>query len=191
MSDSLQPHELQHARPPCPSLTPGVHPNSCPSGWWCHPAISSSVIPFSSCPQSLPAPGSFPVSQLFAWGGQSIGVSALASALPMNTQEWSPVYILMHICFLSSHPLRDIKFVSTSWLLWIMLQWTGECRYLRSCFHFLWNLTQKRDCWITQLFYIFEKMLFSFPWRWHQFTFPTILKGSLFPHSCQNLSFWW
>ena len=91
MSDSLRPHELQHARPPCPSPTPGVHANSCPSSQWCHPAISSSVIPFSSCPQSLPASGSFPLSQLFTWGGQSIGVSALASVLPMNTQDWSPL----------------------------------------------------------------------------------------------------
>ena len=79
MSDYLQPHELQHARLPCPSPTPGVHSNSCPSSRWCHPAISSSVIPFSSCPQSLPASGSFQMSQLFASGGQSIGVSALAS----------------------------------------------------------------------------------------------------------------
>ena len=91
VSDSLQPHESQHARPPCPSPTPGVHSNSCPSTRWCHPAISSSVVPFSSCPQSLPASGSFPMSQLFTWGGQSIGVSALASALPINTQDWSPL----------------------------------------------------------------------------------------------------
>ena len=91
LSDSLQPHELQHARPPCPSPTPGVYSNSCPSSQWCHPAISSSVIPFSSCPQSLPASGSFPMSQLFTWGGQSIGVSASASVLPMNTQDWSPL----------------------------------------------------------------------------------------------------
>ena len=90
MTDSLRPHELQHARPPCPSPTPGVHPNSCPSCRWCHPAILSSVVPFSSCPQSLPASESFPVSQLFAWGGQSTGVSALASFLPKNTQDWSP-----------------------------------------------------------------------------------------------------
>ena len=91
MSDSLRPHELQHARPPCPSPTPGVHPNSCPSSRWCHPAISSSVVPFSSCPQSLPASESFPMSQLFTWGGQSTGVSALASFLPKNTQDWSPL----------------------------------------------------------------------------------------------------
>ena len=78
MSDSLPPHESQHARPPCPSPTPRVHQHSRASNWWCHPAISSSVIPFSSCPQSLPIPGSFPMSQLFAWGGQNTGVSALA-----------------------------------------------------------------------------------------------------------------
>ena len=91
MSDSLRPHELQHARPPCPSPTPGVYPNSCPSSRRCHPAISSSVVPFSSCPQSLPASGDFPMSQFFASGGQSIRVSALASVLPMNTQDWSPL----------------------------------------------------------------------------------------------------
>ena len=89
VSDSLRPHELQHARPPCPSPTPGAHSNSCPSSRWCHPAISSSVIPFFSCPQPLPASGSFPMNQLFACGGQSIGVSASASVLPMNTQDWS------------------------------------------------------------------------------------------------------
>ena len=86
--DSLRPHESQHTRPPYP--TPRVHPNSCASSRWCHPDISSSVVPFSSCPQSLPATGSFPMSQLFTSGGQSIGVSASASVLPMNTQDWSP-----------------------------------------------------------------------------------------------------
>ena len=91
MSDSLRPHELQHARPPCPSLTPGVYSKSCPSSRWCHPAISPSVIPFSSCPQSLPASGSFPVSQLFTSGGQSIRISASASVLPMNIQDWFPL----------------------------------------------------------------------------------------------------
>ena len=89
--NSLQPHESQHARPPCPSPTPGVHSNSCPWSRWCHPAISSSVIPFSSCLQSLPASESFPMSQLFTWGGQSTGVSASASFLPKNTQDWSPL----------------------------------------------------------------------------------------------------
>ena len=91
MSDSLRPHELQHTRPPCPSPTPGVYPNSCPLSQWCHPAISSSVVPFSSCPQSFLALGSFPMSQFFTSGGQSIGVSASASVLPKNNQDWSPL----------------------------------------------------------------------------------------------------
>ena len=90
MSDSMRPCESQHSRPPCASPTPRVYSNSCPLSQWCHPAISSSVVPFSSCPQSLPASESFPMSQLFAWGGQSIRVSASASVLPMNTQDWSP-----------------------------------------------------------------------------------------------------
>ena len=104
--DSLWPHESQPARPPCPSPTPGVYTNSCPSNRCCHPAISSSVIPFSSCPQSLPASGSFPMSQVFAWGGQSTGVSASASVLPMNTQDWSPL----------------------GWTAWISLQSKGLSR---------------------------------------------------------------
>ena len=91
MSDSLRPHESQHARPPCPSPTPGVHSDSRPLSQWCHPANSSSVVPFSSCPQSLPASESFPMSQHFAWGGQSTAVSALASFLPKNTHDWSPL----------------------------------------------------------------------------------------------------
>ena len=108
VSDSLWPHESQHARPPCPPPTPSVYPNSCPSSQWCPPAISSSVIPFSSCPQSLPALRSFPMSQLFAWGGQSIGVSASTSVLPMNTQDWSPL----------------------GWTGWISLQSKGLSRVL-------------------------------------------------------------
>ena len=90
VSDSFRPHESQHARPPCPSPAPGVHPDSRPLSPWCHPAISSSVVLFSSCPQSLPASESFPMSQLFAWGGQSTGVSGLASFLPKKSQGWSP-----------------------------------------------------------------------------------------------------
>ena len=108
MSDSLRSHESQHARPPCPSPTPGVHSNSCPSSQWCHPAISSSVIPFSSCPQSLPASESFPMSQLFAWDDQSTGVSALASFLPKNTQDQSPL----------------------EWTGWISLQFKGLARVI-------------------------------------------------------------
>ena len=91
MSDSLRPHEPQRARLPCPSPTPRVHPNPCPSSPWCHPTISSSVIPFSSCPQSFPASRSFQMSQLFTWGGRSIEVSASTSVLPMKTQDWSPL----------------------------------------------------------------------------------------------------
>ena len=89
VSDSLRPHEPQHTRPPCPSPTPRVYPNPCPLSQWYHPTISTSVVPFSSCPQLLPASGSFPVSQLFASGGQSIGVSASTSVLPISTQDWS------------------------------------------------------------------------------------------------------
>ena len=91
VSDSLWPHGLQHARPPCPSPIPGVYSNSCPLSQWCHPTISSSVVCFSSCLQSFPTSGSFPVNQFFASGGQSIGVSASASVLPMNIQDWSPL----------------------------------------------------------------------------------------------------
>ena len=91
VTQALQPHGLQHARPPCPSPTPGIYLNSCSLSRWCHPSISSSVIPFSSCPQSFPASWSFQMSQLFASGGQNIGVSALASVLPMNTQDWFPL----------------------------------------------------------------------------------------------------
>ena len=106
MSHSLQPHESQHARPPCPSLTPRVHSDSRPSSQWCNSAISSSVVPFSSCPQFLPASESFPMSQLFTWGGQSTGVSALASFLPKNTQGWS----------------------TSEWTGWISLQSNGLSR---------------------------------------------------------------
>ena len=91
VSDSLQSHGLQNARPPCPSPTPGVYLNSCPLSWWCHPTISSSVIPFSSCPQSFPASWSFPTSQFFTSGDQSIGVSASASVIPENIQDWLPL----------------------------------------------------------------------------------------------------
>ena len=97
-SDSLQPHESQHARPPCPSPTPGVHPNSCALSRWCHPAISSSVVPFSSCPQSLPASGSFQMKQFF---GQSIGMSASTSVLSMNIQGWFPLGLTSLIYLLS------------------------------------------------------------------------------------------
>ena len=123
MSDSLWPHESQHARPPCPSPTPRVYSNSCPSSQWYHPAISSSVVPFSSCSQSFPASGSFPMSQLFTRGGQSIGVSASASVLPMNTQDWSPL----------------------GWTGWISLQSKGLSRVFSN------TIVQKHQFFGTQL----------------------------------------
>ena len=104
VSDSLRPHELQHARPPCPSPTPRVHPNPCQ---WCHPTISSSVVPFSSCPQYFPASGSFPVSQLFTSGGQSIGVSASALVLPMKIPDWFSLQ-LTGLIFLQSRGLSRV-----------------------------------------------------------------------------------
>ena len=103
VSDSLRPHELQDSRSPFPSPTPEVHSNSCPSSQWCHQAISSSVVPFSSCPQSLPASEPSPMSQIFTWVGQSIRVSALASFLPKNTQDWSP---LEWTCWISLQAMR-------------------------------------------------------------------------------------
>ena len=122
VSDSLWPHELQQARLPCPSPTPGVHSDSRPSSQWCHPAISSSVIPFSSCPQSLPTSESFPMSQLFAWGGQSTGVSASASFLPKKSQGWSP----------------------SEWTGWISLQSKGLSRVLSN------TTVQKHQFFSTQ-----------------------------------------
>ena len=123
VSDSLRPHESQHTRPPCPSPTYRVHSNSCPSSQWCHPTISSSVVPFSSCPQSLPASESFPMSQLFPWSGQSIGVSASASVLPKNTQDWSPL----------------------GWAGWISLQSKGRSRVFSS------TTVQKHQFFCVQL----------------------------------------
>ena len=123
VSDSLWPGEPQHVRPPCPSPTPGVHPNPCPLSRWCHPTIIFSVVPFSSCLQSLPASGSFPVSQLFAWGGQSTGVSASTSVLLMNTQDWSPL----------------------GWTDWISLQSKGLSRVFSK------TAVQKHQFFSTQL----------------------------------------
>ena len=123
VSDSLRPHESQHARLPCPSPTPGVHSDSRPSSRWCHPAISSAVVPFSSCPQSLPASESFPMSQLFTWGGQSPGVSTLASFPPKESQGWSP----------------------SEWTGWISLQFEGFSRVFSN------TTVQKHQFFGTQL----------------------------------------
>ena len=122
-SDSLWRHESQHTRPPCPSPTPRVYSNSCPSSQWFHPAILSSVVPCSSCPQSVPASGSFPISQLCTWGGQSIGVSASASVLPMNIQDWS-----------------------LGWTGWISLQAKGPSRVFSN------TIVQKNQFFSNQLF---------------------------------------
>ena len=138
VSDSLPPHEPQHSRPPCPSPTPRVYPNPCPLSWWCHPTISSSVFCFSSCLQSFPASGSFQMSQLFTSGGQTIGVSASASVLPMNTQDWFPL----------------------GWTGWISLKFrdsqesspTPKFKNINSlAFRFLYNptLTSTHDYWIN------------------------------------------
>ena len=123
VSDSLWPQELQHSRPTCPSPTPKVYPNSCPLSQWCYLTISSSIIPFSSCLQSFPASGSFQMTQLFAWGGQSIGVSASTSVLPMNTQDWSPL----------------------GWTGWISLQAKGLSRVFSN------TTVQKHQFFSTQL----------------------------------------
>ena len=122
MSNSLRPHEPQHARPPCPSPTPGVYSNLCPLSWWCHPTTSSSVVPFFSCLQYFPTSGSFQMSQLFTSGGQSIGVSASTSVLPMNTQDWSP----------------------SGWTGWISLQSKGLARVFS-------NTTVQKHQFCTQL----------------------------------------
>ena len=106
VSDSLQPHERQHDRPPCPSPTPRVHPNSCPSSQWCHPTILFSVVPFSSCPQSFPASGSWQMSQLFTSGSQSIGVSVSTSVLQMSMQDWFPLGWTGLISWLSKGPSK-------------------------------------------------------------------------------------
>ena len=123
VSNFLQPHEAQHARPPCPLPTPRIYSNSCPLNWWCHPTISSSVISFFSCPLSFPASRSFPMSQFFASGGLSIGVSALTSLLPMNTQDWSPL----------------------GWTGWLSLQTKGLSRVFSS------TTIQKHQLFGTQL----------------------------------------
>ena len=129
MSDSLQPHELRQTRPPCPSPNPGVHSNSRPSSWWCHPAISPSVVPFSSCPQSLPASGSFPMSQLFAWGGQSTGVSALASFLPKKSQGLMGIETIKLKELSEYSSLSILVWVSES--KWILTLLPSSSYYLR------------------------------------------------------------
>ena len=144
MSDSLRPHELQHARPPCPSPTPGIHSDSCPSSQWCRPDISSSVFPFFSCPQSLPASESFPMSQLFAWGGQSTGVSALASFLPKKFQGWSPSewtgWIKSHVCVSPWIAKNNLS----CWLLEFQLQGFIFFFFLKVSINVVWTINKNK-----------------------------------------------
>ena len=157
MPDSLRPHEPQHTGPPYPSLTPRVHPNPCPLCRWCHPSIPSSVVPFSSCPQYFAASGSFQMSQLFASGGQSTGVSASTSVLPMNTQDWSNECINIVWIVISINPLRLYIFLlfkaipscsmtTTNW---------GVCLWLphnqRSTWHLCSNGSQVTEAHISQV----------------------------------------
>ena len=136
MSNSLRPHEPQHARPPCPSPTPGACTNSRPLSRWCHPTISSSVTPFSSCPQSSPASGSFAMSQLFASGGQTIGASASTSVLPMNIQDWFPIGLTGLISLLSKGLSR--VFSNTT---------VQKYHSLALCFLYGPSLTSTHDYW--------------------------------------------
>ena len=133
MSDSFQPHGLQHARFPCPSPTPGACSNSCPSSWWCHPTISPSGVPFSSCLQSFPASGSFPISQFFTSGVKSIGASASASVLPINIQDWFPL----------------------GWTGWISLQSKGLSRVFSN------TTVQKHQFFGTQLYLLSNSHIHS------------------------------
>ena len=156
-SDSLRPHESQHARPPCPSPAPEVYPDSCPSSWWCHPAISSSVVPFFSCPQSLPASGSFPMSQLFAWGGQSIGFTVFFETSSV-TDYWQKFFFFFPFQYcLSGHPslpCNVLKFKSTTIMLDCGLDMTSTLNFLPLPLvqryvltHLRWNKLQLAERW--------------------------------------------
>ena len=150
VSDSMRPHEVQHARPPCPSPTPRVHLNPCPLSQWCHPAISSSVVPFSSCSQSLPASGSFPVSQLFASGGQSTGISASASVVPVNTQNSSAL----------------------GWTGWISLdQGSNLCLLIL----YLWATRDTQDFMSSLLMSLFYGLAYHLSW----YVFPVHLRKNV------------
>ena len=167
VSDSLQSCESQHARPPCPSPAPGVYSNSCPSSRWCHPAILSSVVAFSSCPQSLPASGSLPIGQLFSGGGQSSGVSTSASVLPKNTQDWSPLVQVLNMLncinvfkmFLSVHSTWEVEVLDShlapSFVSCAPLEKSLKCSEIQSlCLHDEDNWTDTAQSVFHTLFYI-------------------------------------
>ena len=157
MSNSLQLHGLQHARLPCPSPTPGVYSNSCPSRWWCHPTVSSSVIPFSSCLQSFPASGSFQMRRFFACGGQSIGVSASTSVLPVNIQDWFPLG-LTGLISLQSKGLSRVFYNTTVWkhqffgaqlyspaltsMISLLVPWNSDLTYSKADFLWVYSLNR-------------------------------------------------
>ena len=161
MSYSLWPNGPQHTRPPCPSLTPRVYPNSCPLSQWCHTTISSSVIPFSSCPPSFPASGSFQMSQLFASGGQSIGVSASTSVLPMNTQDWSP---LGWTCWISLQSKGLSRVFSNTTVQ--KHQFFGAQLSLQSNSHIYTWLLEKPQPWLdgSSVQSLSRVQLFAIPW---------------------------
>ena len=150
MSKSLGPHESQHTRPPCPSPTPGVHSNPRLSNRWCHPAISSSVVPFSSCPQSLPPSESFPMNQLFAWGGQSTGVSALASFLPKKSQGWYPSEWTSWISLQSKgYLLNKYEFWAHIWMIyWSLIHFILN-KHFKNTYYALDTTLGTRDIELT------------------------------------------
>ena len=170
MSNSLQPHEPQHTRPPCPSPTAWVYAKPCPLSQWCHPTISSSVIPFSFCPQSFPVSGSFPMSQLFAWGSQSTGVAALASFFPKNTQSWSPL----------------------EWTGWISLQSKGLSRVFSNTTvqkHQFFGTDSSNSSWLNGKEYFcqckrhgFDSWVEKIPWRSKWKPNPVFLSGKSHRH---------
>ena len=168
MSDSLRPHESQHARPPCPSPTPEAHSNTCQSSRWCHPAISSSVTPFSSCPQPLPASGSFPMSQLFAWGGQSIGVSASASVLPIKANYTQKIFLtpdsLSYFQSISAQSSRILS-QTTKVLRQSGIKQVNICKWTQKCWK---KNTNENIYWFLSLFYglylFWQKALKSHSW---------------------------
>ena len=154
MSNSLQPHKSQYARPPCPSQTPRVYSNACPSSQWCHPAISSSVVPLSSCPQSLPASGSFLMSQLFTWGGQSTGVSASTSVLPMNNQDLSSLGWTGWISLQSKKlSLQYIKYGRNCMCVYIcvcmyLCVWFYKYGFKKSTYFFQMSMRNQEACFL-------------------------------------------
>ena len=202
MSDSLWPHGLQHARLPCPSPTPGTCSNSCPSGQWCHPTISSSVIPFSSCLQSFPATGSFPINQFFASGCQSVGVSVSASVLPMNIQDWFALGFTGLISLqskglsrvFSNTTVQKHQFFSTQLSLWsnshisqLLLGWLlFKKKKRQQMLTGMWrNWNPSTSWWDGMVFNILLNLLACYPWISASVATCYFLQGKLgIPQGC-------